>query len=72
MKAKRLAALIASAAMIAAAWGYKSGEGTLEKDLRQLRVSRPASDTTTTICHEDAPCWDCATMGNKICGTEGP
>lgn len=20
------------------------------------------------ICHEDMPCWDCATMGNQICG----
>lgn len=19
-------------------------------------------------CHEDMPCWDCETMGNRICG----
>ncbi len=41
----------------------------------------PNTTTTTTtivpnpeICHEDEPCWDCETMGNKICGpvTEPP
>lgn len=21
-------------------------------------------------CYEDDPCWDCTTMGNRICGTE--
>lgn len=21
-----------------------------------------------TVCQEDDPCWDCATMGNLICG----
>lgn len=24
--------------------------------------------TTTTICTEDMPCWDCETMGNQQCG----
>lgn len=24
--------------------------------------------TTTTVCEEDDPCWDCETMGNRICG----
>lgn len=33
----------------------------------------PPPTTTTTIpdvqtCFEDEPCWDCETMGNKICG----
>jgi hypothetical protein len=23
---------------------------------------------TPDICHEDEPCWDCETMGNRICG----
>lgn len=23
---------------------------------------------TTTTCQEDMPCWDCATMGNLVCG----
>jgi hypothetical protein len=25
---------------------------------------------TNTVCVEDMECWDCATMGNRICGTE--
>lgn len=34
---------------------------------------QPATTTTTTtvppaVCHEDEPCWDCETMGNRICG----
>lgn len=24
--------------------------------------------TTTTVIHEDDPRWDCATMGNRVCG----
>lgn len=27
-----------------------------------------ATEPTTEVCQEDEPCWDCATMGNKICG----
>lgn len=27
-----------------------------------------ASATTPTYCAEDDPCWDCTTMGNKVCG----
>lgn len=23
-----------------------------------------------SVCHEDEACWDCATMGNRVCGTE--
>ena len=25
--------------------------------------------TTHVACFEDEPCWDCATMGNQVCGT---
>jgi hypothetical protein len=30
-------------------------------------------DTATDVptCYEDEPCWDCATMGNHICGPYG-
>lgn len=24
--------------------------------------------TPAATCHEDEPCWDCKTMGNKTCG----
>lgn len=27
-----------------------------------------SSPTSTTICYEDMPCWDCETMGNRVCG----
>lgn len=23
----------------------------------------------STTCEEDQPCWDCETMGNRLCGT---
>lgn len=26
--------------------------------------------TTTTRCVEDDPCWNCATMGNHLCGPQ--
>lgn len=26
------------------------------------------SDWTQPACQEDEPCWDCTTMGNRICG----
>jgi hypothetical protein len=28
----------------------------------------PPLSEMTKICQEDEPCWDCATMGNLICG----
>lgn len=29
----------------------------------------PFDDGDLPPCAEDEPCWDCATMGNRICGT---
>lgn len=29
-------------------------------------------ETTTTLCFEDMECWDCETMGNRICGPVRP
>lgn len=28
----------------------------------------PTAGPETPVCQEDDPCWDCETMGNKICG----
>jgi hypothetical protein len=28
----------------------------------------PKAQAAQTICEEDEPCWDCQTMGNRICG----
>jgi hypothetical protein len=27
-----------------------------------------SDDRTQKTCWEDQPCWDCRTMGNRICG----
>ncbi|MFD5245063.1 hypothetical protein ACFWIW_10990 [Amycolatopsis sp. NPDC058340] len=32
-------------------------------------TGRP-SPPPVTSCEEDQPCWDCHTMGNKVCGPE--
>lgn len=29
-------------------------------------------DQPTTACQEDEACWDCRTMGNRICGPGAP
>lgn len=36
------------------------------------RLDRPTyvPAPTTTACEEDQPCWDCATMGNRLCGPQ--
>lgn len=28
--------------------------------------------TASPVCEEDMPCWDCATMGNRMCGPQTP
>lgn len=28
----------------------------------------PADEPATDVCLEDEPCWDCSTMGNRVCG----
>lgn len=30
------------------------------------------TNKTSVACEEDQPCWDCHTMGNKVCGEELP
>jgi hypothetical protein len=32
-------------------------------------ITAPAAAPAPVVCQEDEPCWDCTTMGNKICGT---
>ena len=27
--------------------------------------------STSTVCVEDMDCWDCETMGNRLCGPKG-
>ena len=32
------------------------------------RIIDPHTTVNVVRCEEDQPCWDCTTMGNKICG----
>ena len=42
---------------------------TVEPAPAPATVTTPtATATPTATCQEDEPCWDCATMGNKVCG----
>ena len=34
-----------------------------------LAAFHPTTQPTTgVVCYEDQPCWDCTSMGNRICG----
>jgi len=55
--------------VVAAGWvamlavvGSCAGSGSQEQP-------RPV---TSVACEEDEPCWDCTTMGNRICGSTSP
>lgn len=32
------------------------------------KVESPVYDPVSIDCEEDQACWDCETMGNRICG----
>lgn len=60
-------------AALAAAAGLAIGcQATTPMDRLSDTLSRPDQITTTNHpderCHEDDPCWDCSTMGNRVCG----
>lgn len=33
-----------------------------------LAAAYTHTSKASTVCAEDDPCWNCATMGNKLCG----
>lgn len=37
----------------------------------QCGTTVPGKPLPTTHCEEDQPCWNCTTMGNGRCGTDG-
>lgn len=37
-------------------------------DLATAGPTGPAVPTAGAVCYEDEPCWNCAVMGNRICG----
>lgn len=52
---------------IVAIWVVKSCIGVID-------TPRTVDPLTLEVraCQEDDPCWDCSTMGNRICGTTTP
>lgn len=34
------------------------------------KVQAPVKVENSPVCEEDEPCWDCATMGNRVCGPQ--
>lgn len=44
----------------------------MEDTSAQYASSPAQSITLTSVVEEDDAAWDCATMGNKICGTVAP
>lgn len=35
-----------------------------------MPASPPSPGPAVSSCEEDQPCWDCTTMGNRICGPD--
>ena len=35
-----------------------------------VELTDPTLPATTPVCEEDMPCWDCSTMGNKVCSLD--
>lgn len=62
----------------AAAISFAAASCTLPANHPHYNPTAPKPPTTSyppttftppaTPCHEDDPCWNCATMGNHICG----
>lgn len=42
----------------------------LRQENADLRVDLTYADNAMR-CNEDEPCWDCKTMGNRVCGSKG-
>lgn len=47
-------------------WGYMVAQD--KAVLRYMEGSPSTTVPTTSPCEEDEPCWDCTSMGNRICG----
>ena len=58
---------LALSAGLAAAVGLSIGALVIPPT--NLGLSQPTqAPASVTTCAEDEPCWDCSTMGNKVCG----
>jgi hypothetical protein len=56
---RRIIAGTAATAAVLALW-FSGPEPATDPDL--------GLKTVATVCEEDMSCWDCATMGNMVCG----
>jgi len=45
---------------------------TRDSGLPKSVFTTPVFDNTPSMVQEDDPGWDCATMGNRVCGTPVP
>lgn len=69
-----VAALVGTALVAGAGSAAAEGPTVYTAPVRTLELplqSWPWGRTITPLplhCEEDEPCWDCATMGNRICG----
>lgn len=52
---------LAVIALVLAGWGASEGP-------RSAWYPQYADEAWQVECHEDMSCWDCRTMGNRICG----
>ena len=62
---KRYYALIAIVAVVA--WYAVAALSSSSNE-----APKPSTTTNTQVIEEDEPGWNCHTMGNKVCGPNGP
>lgn len=55
-----------------ARWESPGPSTSPRTDVTTTTTAVPGAISTANVpdgrCHEDDPCWDCSTMGNRICG----
>jgi hypothetical protein len=77
MRNKDYGVAVAAASVVALACGLgilAGSEGQAHKSTQQVCQPFEASGVqgvNCQPCEEDQPCWNCATMGNHVCGSPG-
>ena len=69
MKLTRRGNAVIGVALVVLLWAFLVGAFIVGQEWKQDRLRSEYQ----TECQEDMPCWDCSSMGNRICGptTEG-
>jgi hypothetical protein len=55
-----------------AAWILCAAPLTPAEDRACVALDARVAADWPVWCHEDAPCWDCHAMGNRVCGPTAP